>query len=200
MSRPRERVRLEDGLKLDLNKLIRQKLVRPGSKTGTGIRWSYRYLDEEITAGKITADMTYYRRGWLRLQFGNLDQWIDLETVPRHFGGRQWYCVCPRTERRVSVLWKPPGSRSFASRQAWGRQVAYGSQFETPRGRALSAAQAIRCKLGGKDYISIDDDMPPKPKWMRWNTYERITRRCETNEAICNLYLLGFLARLENQH
>ena len=40
MSRPRERVRLQDGLKLDLNKLIRQKLVRPGSKTGTGIRWS----------------------------------------------------------------------------------------------------------------------------------------------------------------
>src|ERR1700730_1397014 len=108
--------------------------------------------------------------------------------------------VCPRTERRVSVLWNPPGSRSFASRQAWGRQVAYGSQFETPRGRALSAAQAIRCKLGGKDYISIDDDMPPKPKWMRWRTYERITRRCEANEATCNLCLLGFLARLENQH
>src|SRR3979411_3140765 len=85
---PDERVRLEDGLKLDLNKLIRQKVVRPGSKTSTGIRWSYRYLDEEITTGKITADMTYYRRGWLRLELGNLDQWIDLETVPRHFGGR----------------------------------------------------------------------------------------------------------------
>src|ERR1700732_1828659 len=84
-----------------------------------------------------------------------LDQWIDLETVPRHFGGRQWFCVCPRTERRVSVLWKPPGSLSFASRQAWGRHVAYGSQFETPRGRALSAAQAIRCKLGGKDLENL---------------------------------------------
>ena len=86
------------------------------------------------------------------------------------------------------------------ARRPQGRQVAYGSQFETPRGRALLAAQAIRCKLGGKDYISIDDDMPPKPKWMRWNTYERITQRCETYEATCNLYLLGFLARLENQH
>jgi hypothetical protein len=157
-------------------------------------------LDEEITTGKITADMTYDWRGWLRLQFGNLDQWIDMETVPRHFGGRQWYCICPRTERRVSVLWKPPGSRSFASRQAWGQQVAYGSEFETSRDRALSAAQAIRCKLGGQDYISIDDEMPPKPKWMRWRTHERITRRCEANEATCNLYLLGFLARLKNQH
>src|SRR3977135_625715 len=122
MSRPRERVRLEDGLKLDLNRLIRQNLVRPGAKWGAVILLNYRCLDEEITTGKITADMTYARRGWLRLQFGNLDQWIDLETVPRHFGGRQWYFVCPRTERRVSVLWKPPGSGSFASRQAWGRQ------------------------------------------------------------------------------
>jgi hypothetical protein len=85
------------------------------------------------------------------------------------------------------------------ARRPQGRQVAYGSQFETPRDRALSAAQAIRCKLGGKDYISIDGDMPPKPKWMRWRTYERITQRCEAYEAICNLYLLGFLARLKNQ-
>jgi hypothetical protein len=110
MARPRERVRLEDGLKLDLNKVIRQKLVRPGSKTDSGIRWSYRYLDEEITTGKITADMTYARRGWLRLQFGNLDQWIDLETVPRHFGGRQWYCICPRTETsRLTILRRSQG-------------------------------------------------------------------------------------------
>ncbi len=71
--------------------------------------------------------------------------------------------------------------------------------------KRLGAGRSRRHRLfaassGGKDYISIDDDMPPKPKWMRWNTYERITRRCEANEAICNQYLLGFLARLENQH
>jgi len=55
-------------------------------------------------------------------------------------GSLRPYCICPRTARRISALWKPPGSRSFAGRQAWGRQVAYGSQFETPRDRALSAA------------------------------------------------------------
>jgi hypothetical protein len=107
-----------------------------------------------------------------------------------HLPANRAACLGALETSRLAILRQSPGM---------GRQVAYGSQFETRRDRALSAAQAIRCKLGGKDYISIDDDMPPKPKWMRWNTYERITRRCEANEAICNLYLLGFLARLKNQ-
>jgi hypothetical protein len=200
MARPRERVRLEDGLKLDLNKLIRQKLVRPGSKTGAGIRWNYRYSGEEIVSGTITADMTGDQRGWFRLQLGNLDQWFELQAEPRHFGGWQWYFLCPVKDRIASVLWKPPGANRFCSRQTWGRQVAYGSQFASPHDRALNAAQDIRYRLGWEDYTSIDDCMPPKPKWMRWRTYERIIQRCEANEAICNQYLWGILARLTNQH
>jgi hypothetical protein len=102
-------------------------------------------------------------------------------------------------DRIASVLWKPPGADRFCSRQTWGRQVAYGSQFESPHDRALNAAQDIRYRLGWKDYASIDDCMPPKPKWMRWRTYERIIQRCEANEAICNQYLWGILARLKHQ-
>jgi hypothetical protein len=119
-----------------LNKLIRQKLVRPGSKTGAGIRWSYRYSGEEIVSGTITADMTGDQRGWFRLQLGNLDQWFELQAAPRHLGGRQWYFLCPVKDRIASVLWKPPGANRFCSRQTWGRQVAYGSQFESPHDRA----------------------------------------------------------------
>jgi transposase len=33
------------------------------------------------------------------------------------------------TRRRSSVLWMPPGARSFACRQTSGRQVGYGSRF-----------------------------------------------------------------------
>ena len=200
MPRWRERVRLEDGLKLDLNQLVRQNLVRPGAAWGSTIRWNYRYSGEEIASGQVSADMTHDRRGWLRLQLGTFDQWIPLEAVPRHFGGRQWYFLCPATSLRASVLWKPPGANRFCSRQTWGRQVAYGSQFASPHDRALNAAQDIRYRLGWEDYASIDDCMPPKPKWMRWRTYERIIQLCEANEAICNQYLWGILARLKNQH
>ena len=156
----------------------------------------YRYSGEEIVSGTITADMTGNQRGWFHLQPGNLDQWFELQAAPRHLGGRQWYFLCPMKDRIASVLWKPPGANRFCSRQTWGRQVAYGSQFESPHDRALNAAQDIRYRLGWKDYTSIDDCMPPKPKWMRWRTYERIIQRYEANEAICNQYLLGLLARL----
>lgn len=198
MPRARERVRLEDGLKLDLNRLIRQNLVRPGAAWGSGIRWHYRYSGEEIASGRVSADMSDDDRGWLRLQLGNLDQWINLASAPRHLGGRQWYFVCPATGRRASVLWKPPGARQFASRQTWGRQVAYGSQFETPYDRALSSAQDIRYRLGGMDFVSLIDGIPPpKPKWMRWRTYDKIMQRCGAYEDKANARLVAIVNRLK---
>jgi hypothetical protein len=139
--------------------------------------------------------MTSECGGWFRMRLEALDQWINLEAVPRHFGGRQWYFHCPQTGRRASVFWKPPGASESASRQTWGRQVAYGSQFETPHDRALSAAQDIRYRLGGKDYISLEEHSPPKPKGMHWRTYEAKIKRCEAFEAICNQYLMRFVAR-----
>jgi hypothetical protein len=198
MPRPLQRIRLEGGLKLDLNRLIRQNLVRPGAAWGSTINWSYRYSGEKIASGRVTADMTAERSGWLRLELGGLEQWISLDSAARHFGGHQWYFVCPRTARRVSTLWKPPGARSFASRHAWGRQVAYGSQFESPHERALSAAQDIRYRLGGKDFVSIIDGVPPpKPKWMRWRTYDKIIGRCDAYEATVNRQTAALLDRLK---
>ena len=57
MPRPRQRVCLESGLKLDLNKLRRQGLVRPGAKRGAVIRWTNTYTGEEIAKGVITSNM-----------------------------------------------------------------------------------------------------------------------------------------------
>jgi hypothetical protein len=197
MARRRDRIRLEDGLRFDLNCLIRQNLLRRGAVCRSSFHWSYRYSGDVIASGWVSADLTEERRGWLRLEVGALDQRIALEAAPRHFGGRQWYFVCPRTGLRASVLWRPPGARSFASRHAWGRQVAYGSQFETPYDRALSAAHDIRYKLGGKIYVSLDEISPPKPKGMHSRTYERIVGKCEGYEAIVNQRLIELLSRLK---
>jgi hypothetical protein len=125
---------LEQGLKLDLNKLARQGLVSPGAKVGPNfIRWWNTYWDEEIASGLIGASMEGEYEGWFRIQIGNLDQTIILVPKARHFGGRQWYFVCPVMNRCASVLWKPPGANRFCSRQSWGsRRVAYSSQFLDP--------------------------------------------------------------------
>lgn len=136
--------------------------------------------------------------GSLRIQVGSLDQTIWLSAERRRFDGWQWYFVCPSTGRRASVVWKPPGASRFASRQTWRRQVAYASQFETPHGRALTMAQRLRCKLAGPEWAGLDGTDPPKPKWMRWRTYNRIMDRCDRYEDIADERLLWYAARLLN--
>jgi hypothetical protein len=65
-------------------------------------------------------------------------------------------------------LYLPNGAFTFASRQAY--RLAYRSQREAPHDRALRRAFKLRGKLGADggrgDYV-------PKPKWMRWPTYDR---------------------------
>ena len=79
MPKPRQRVCLESGLKLDLNKLRRQGGVQAGAKIGPNvIRWTNTYTGEETASGLITANMEGQFQGWFRIQLGSLDQWIDL--------------------------------------------------------------------------------------------------------------------------
>jgi hypothetical protein len=127
MSRPRDRVCLESGLRLDINRLARRGFIKPGSFTGpVGIWWTDNF-GEATATGVITADMSGRIEGWFQILIGDLDQRIILVARPRHFGGRQWFFVCPYLNRRATVLWMPPGAHAFACRQKWERQVAYAS-------------------------------------------------------------------------
>ena len=195
MPRPLQRVRLESGLKLNLNRLARRGYIKPGAFTGpVGITWTEN--GDEIASGLITADMSG-TEGWFRIKLGHLDQRILLITKRRHFGGRQWYFVCPYTNRPASVLWKPPGAQSFASRQKWKRQVAYASQFMDRVARGHQGAATIKsrlCSVGGFD--PNEWDLPPKPKWMRWRTYNRMVERFDRYEAMVEEGLLGVVQRL----
>jgi hypothetical protein len=84
MPRPRQRVCLQHGLTLDLNKLAHQDLVKPGTSVGPHfIRWFSTYWEEEIAHGLISASMEGGYESWLRIQIGNLDQWIILVDASR---------------------------------------------------------------------------------------------------------------------
>jgi hypothetical protein len=192
-------MRLEDGLKLDLNMLIRDDFVRPGEISNSRIVWCKQNSRAPIAFTRIFADMTGDRFGRLRLNYRGEDQNIQLEAAPRHFGGKQWYFICPFTLRRVSVLWQVPGSSDFASRQAWGRRVAYRSQFETWHDRALTSAQDIRYRLGGLEHISGLNGPVPKPKWMRWRTYDQLMQQAAVKESAGFQYHLGIINRWTNR-
>jgi hypothetical protein len=126
--------------------------------------------------------------GYLRIQIGKIDQIIKLAAQARHFGGQQWYFICPVSERYCSVVWKPVGAHRFASASAWKCQAAYASQFQTQRDRAISAAMRIRARLGGPDWVGLHRG---DPKWMRWRTYQQLLDRSRRHEEMA----LGWLAR-----
>lgn len=163
-----------NGLKLDLNRLVREGRIRPGASSWTSISWSNQY-GEKIASGFIASeaiDTRGYLLTWCDLHIGSYTQSISLGSQPRHFGGRQWYFVCPFTCRKVSVLWKPSGERDFASRQHWGE--LYVSQCSNWVQRCHLGKARINkrlCEIGGFD--PLEWALAPKPKWMRWQTYER---------------------------
>jgi hypothetical protein len=134
--------------------------------------------------------------GWFRIQIGDLDQRIILVARRRHFGGLQWFFMCPYLNRRAMTLWMPPGAHSFGCRQRWGRQVAYSSQFSDRVGRAHQGKARINsrlCSIGGFD--PDEWDIPPKPKWMRWRTYDRAVEKFDRYEAVLDWGLLALAAR-----
>lgn len=196
MPRHRQRACLESGLKLDLNKLTRQRLRQPGWRVGPYCyRWTNTYTGEEAATALISANMGP-QQGWLRIKLGNLDQTVDLVSQPRHFGGRQWYFECPVTYRRCTILRLPPGASRFCSRQAWGsRRVAYASQFLDPDNRAHRGKAKIKARL----IADLDPDeweLPPKPKWMRWSTYNRLVEKFDAYEEVLERGVPELLAKL----
>jgi hypothetical protein len=177
MARPRIRIPLEDGLKLDLNKL-RVQAVLQGETIQRIICWDPRYSGDARTIGLLICRLASATRGSMRLFLQSLDQSIDLVAFPRNYGGVQWYYICPMTRLRASVLWMPPGASCFASRQAWGSQFAYASQFETPNYRAHLRAHEIHCRLSGEDHSPIYHLLPPpKPRYMHRTTYDKLLKR-----------------------
>lgn len=167
MGRNRQRVCLESGAKLDINRLLSDGTI---PRNGGGI---------------------------LRVAFADgSQQEIALSSQPRHFGGRQWYFRCPRTGRLASVLWRPPGARWFASRQAWGRRVvAYESQFQDATGRAHLGQRRVKRRLIG-NLDPEEWDLPPKPKWMRWKTYQRHEQYFDHCEDVLNCGTAELIAKL----
>src|SRR5215217_8442757 len=140
MPRNRQRVPLESGPKLDLARLIPRGSGRPG----TTIRFTLTYAADKTIQGNLKLG-----DGWgdMTLTYGGREQRLSLIGVVRPFGGRQWYVTCPKTWKRVRVLYRPPGASFFASRHAWPRQVAYSSQFLDPTGRAWRTKAKVKARL-----------------------------------------------------
>lgn len=117
---------------------------------------------------------------------------VPLQTTPQPFGGVRWWFQCPRTGRRCTTLFLPRGGHQFLSRYAWG--LGYASQREDAMGRAQRQARKVSAALGNADHWM--DGPPPKPKWMRWSTYERKAARLAAYNAANDAAFVVSAARL----
>ena len=183
MPRPRQRGCLEAGLKLDINKLARAGMLQPEARVSFSYSWTNNFTGECFATALLTAQLQTERAGWFRIQMDDLDQWIDLVAQPRHFGGWQWYFKSPITARCSSVLWMSAGASRFFARREYAGQVAYTSQFGTPVDRAHRGKAKIKARLIGT--CDPDEwDLPPKPKWMRWHTYDRHVQKFDHYDGV----------------
>jgi hypothetical protein len=96
MARPRKRMELEDGVKLDLNKLRVQAILQ-GEPTQQVIYCNPSYSGDARRVGLLVWRFSSATRGLMRLLLHSLDQSIDLLAAPRNYGGVQWYFICPMT-------------------------------------------------------------------------------------------------------
>jgi hypothetical protein len=92
---------------------------------------------------------------------------VKIEWTACNYGGRRAWLRCPNEgcNRRVAILYADHAT--VACRRC--RDLAYESQQESAKYRALHAAQEIRQKLGGSGVVV--DPFPEKPKYMHWRTY-----------------------------
>jgi hypothetical protein len=184
---------IESGLTLDLHRLIRQGLLVPGRYRRGSIVWTRVASDEQVGSvgyeARMEGDCGHVRLHYATTRAYNgdrreLDYAITLETTLQPFGGRRWWFVCPMT-----------GALTFASRRAY--RLGYRSKRETARDRALSRAFKLRQRLGGNGGIG---DFIPKPKWLRWSTFNRQMAGIETAERITNLHMWALVEKFNHKH
>ena len=193
---------IESALRLNIDALTRARVLQTGAHVGGKMKFQF-YGDElQIQFEALARDPL---NSWIRLQYVISDYWtgeqheiddkIYLAASRPRFGGQRWWFVCPRENRRVRKLYLPLGGHRFRSRHAY--RLVYKSQSMDRINRAHQGKARINsrlCSIGGFD--PDEWEIPPKPKWMRWNTYNRAEEKFDRYEAILNEGLAKLVAKL----
>ena len=174
---------------------MRQGCLLPGFFTAFHMSWRNSYTNERTAVAVMSAEIRHKHEGYLRIQMRDLEQTIILTPRARGFGGHQWFFMCPYENCCCSVLWRPPGASEFRCRQGWGRRVAYASQFLDIDQRAHCGQAKIKARLEADCDLDLWE-LPPKPKWMRWSTYNRFVERFDAYEEILERGVPELLVKL----
>ena len=160
---------------LDVRYLQREGRLRPGRRSG--LRWT----QNGEPSGSIGIDaeqdaivLRYRTRRYGETEWQDIRQRVPITWTDCALGGRRPWFTCPIYSnghycgRRVAKLYH--AGDLFACRKCY--ELAYQSQKENPRDRAISRVQKMRMRLGGS--ANLLEPFPEKPLWMHWRTYRRL--------------------------
>ena len=110
-----QRTRVETCVRIDVNRLVREGIIRKDSRIGGSWTQHHGFTGEGA---------------WIRLRYTlrtgqRMSEDVPLQTSVPHFGGVRWWLTCPRTvdgehcNRRVGKLYLPPGERYFGCRRCY---------------------------------------------------------------------------------
>ena len=153
----------------------RERLLRPSLE----FSWSITVGDKPsgrigVTVQTDALFLSYEWRPPGTTQWTRGSQRVTLRWIPCNFGGARPWFECSSVSvgygcgRRVAKLYLD--GHVFACRQCCG--LAYASQSENVRDRAMRRARKIRRRLGGE--LSLLDRFPGKPARMHRRTYHRL--------------------------
>ena len=166
---------VEDGLRLDINDLLRKGFIQPGGYVAGTLQWTNRATGEEIASIAYEASVVDPHDASVRDKYNAngipQDYRVRLTNSPCHYGGARWWWRCPLSGKRAAKLYLPVGASVFACRQCYG--LAYQSQRETALDRSHRRLQRLCRRLGG-EYEYLDQIPPTRPKGMHCKTYTRL--------------------------
>ncbi|WP_417790327.1 hypothetical protein [Terasakiella pusilla] len=167
---------VEDGLTLDLNKLIRDGSIKPGLAWQGTLVWTNTRTGEQVASIGYVADLMDPDNAHIRLHYNHNDKpqnySVPLTTTRPNFGGVRWWFICPVSGQRVGKLHSPPGQPLFASSKVLN--LAYHSQREHKFQRLLNRAYKLRERIDRKAAVYCEAPIPKKPKGMHSKTYESL--------------------------
>ena len=150
---------------LDIRKITRKGLLVAGSR----FSWQWLVNDRQVAGISIQVDLQSMALSYRMQSTGEVvEQWVQTQISPCHFGGQRHWFTCPQCSKRVAVLYAP--GQYFACRQCGG--LGYATQKEGVGDRAMTKADKLRKRLGWP--AGIANPNTGKPKGMHWETYDRL--------------------------
>jgi len=189
--------KVDEGLKLDINKLKRDGLIYLNSWRSGSLTWTRVGTGEETGSIGYEVNTMDPNDMWMRVHYTHKTYWDDepnkmdykirLETTQPNYGGKRLWFICPITQERAGVLFSPPGSKWFASRHAYN--LKYQSQSRSAHDRAIDRMWKLKRRLND------EGDYWLKPKGMHWRTFHRLCDEIDEAEEICDGYLAQFVMK-----